>query len=315
MKDVRPSVPRTIAQQTLHLVSIVMLVLSLVLLLGGVLVVWAGLAGGGTATVDLSALDGTSSLDRGAVLGFGILVIGAADLVAMTATLGLRAADDSSKVGPYRFLCYLVSLVTLVAIVWGWGAGTFLLFHPVVLMTTITYVLVCSTLADQVQREHDEGVVGPVFWRTHHQRTLHLISCAVIAMSAMQAVVAVVLFFMVGSLGADSSLSLVGSAASAGVVSTSDLISGLVSAAVDLVVGILGVRGSNHPDKIMPYLVVSFGGFAVDAARLVVDLVVSGFAGIQGSSLADMVFMATCAYLAWRIRHQPSLDVAIPVEG
>ena len=65
----------------------------------------------------------------------------------------------------------------------------------------------------------------------------------------------------------------------------------------------------------MPYLVVSFGGFAVDAARLVVDLVVSGFAGIQGSSLADMVFMAACAYLAWRIRHQPRLDVVIPVEG
>jgi len=39
----------------------------------------------------------------------------------VTSRLGLRAARDSAKVGPYRFLCYLVGLVTLVAIVWGWG--------------------------------------------------------------------------------------------------------------------------------------------------------------------------------------------------
>ena len=53
----------------------------------------------------------------------------------------------------------------------------------------------------------------------------------------------------------------------------------------------LGVRGSNHPEKILPYLVISCIGFAVDAARLVMDVVANGLAGVQGSSLADMVFM------------------------
>jgi len=42
-------------------------------------------------------------------------------------------------------------------------------------MITVTYVLVCSTLADQVQREHDEGIVGPAYWRTPTSARLHLV--------------------------------------------------------------------------------------------------------------------------------------------
>ena len=314
MEDVQLSIPRTVAQQTLRIVSIIMAILAAVLVFGGALVVWSGLTTNGSDAVGHTALDGATVLGVGTVLGFGALIVASGVLLAVTSRLGLRAARDSAKVGPYRFLCYLVGLVTLVAILWSWGAGTVLLFHPVVLMITITYVLVCSTLADQVQREHDEGIVGPAYWRTHHQRTLHLISCAVIAMSAMQAVVAIVLYILVGNLGADVSLSMVGSVVSAGNVSMSALVSGIISAVVDLCVGILGVRGSNHPEKILPYLVISCLGFAVDVARLVMDMVVNGLAGVQGSSLADMVFMGACAFLAWSIWHQPRSTARVLAE-
>lgn len=315
MEDVQLSIPRTIAQQTLRIVSIVMAILAAVLVLGGVLVVWSGLTTDGSDVVGHTALDGATMLGVGTVLGFGALIVASGVLLAVTSRLGLRAARDSAKVGPYRFLCYLVGLVTLVAIVWGWGAGTVLLFHPVVLMITVTYVLVCSTLADQVQREHDEGIVGPAYWRTHHQRTLHLVSCVVIIMSAMQAVMAVVLYILVGSFGANASLGMVGSIVGADGVSMSTLVSGIASAVVDLFVGMLGVRGSNHPEKILPYLVISCIGFAVDAARLVMDVVANGLAGVQGSSLADMVFMGACAFLAWSIRRQPRLSAEVLTEG
>lgn len=315
MEDVQLSIPRTITQQTLRIVSIVMAILAAVLVFGGALVIWSGLTTDGSDAVGQTALGGATMLGVGTVLGFGALIVASGVLLAVTSRLGLRAARDSAKVGPYRFLCYLVGLVTLVTIVWGWGAGTVLLFHPVVLMITVTYVLICSTLADQVQREHDEGIVGPAYWRTHHQRTLHLISCAVIVMSVMQAAAAVALYVIVGKFGADVSLDMVGSVVSAGDVSMSALVSGLVSAVVDLFVGMLGVRGSNHPEKILPYLVISCIGFAVDVARLVMDMVVNGFAGVQGSSLADMVFMGACVYLAWSIRRQPRLTAEVSIEG
>lgn len=315
MEDVQLSIPRTIAQQTLRIVSVVMAILAAVLVFGGALVVWSGLTTDGSDALGHTALDGATILGVGTVLGFGALIVASGVLLAVTAWLGLRAARDSAKIGPYRFLCYLVGLVTLVAIIWGWGAGAVLLFHPVVLMITVTYVLVCSTLADQVQREHDEGIVGPAYWRTHHQRTLHLISCAVIIMAATQAVVAVILYVLVGGLGANVDLSMVGSVVSANDVSMSALVSGLVSAVVDLLVGMLGVRGSNHPEKILPYLVISCIGFAVDAVSLVMGVVVDGLAGVQGSSLADMVFMGACAFLAWSIWRQPRLTVGVPIEG
>ena len=162
MADVRPSIPRTPAQVTLRVVSAIMA------LLGGLVVV-------GAALVFLNRDQlGLAEESMWTVLTYGGIILAAAGLLLLTAWLGFRAADDSSRVGPYRFLCYFVGLVVLVAIVWGWGMGMFLLFNPVVLASTVTYVLVCSQLADKVAEEHEAGVKGEVFLRTGRQRTLHL---------------------------------------------------------------------------------------------------------------------------------------------
>ena len=103
MSDVRPSVPRTPAQVTLRVVSAIMAILGGLVVLGAALVFLnrdqLGLAEQGMWTV----------------LTYGGIILAAAALLLLTAWLGLRAADDSSRVGPYRFLCYFVGLVVLVA--------------------------------------------------------------------------------------------------------------------------------------------------------------------------------------------------------
>ena len=142
MADVRPSIPRTPAQVTLRVVSAIMALLGVLVVVGAALVF-----------LNRDQL-GLAEESMWTVLTYGGIILIAAGLLLLTAWLGFRAADDSSRVGPYRFLCYFVGLVVLVAIVWGWGMGMFLLFNPVVLASTVTYVLVCSQLADKVAEEH-----------------------------------------------------------------------------------------------------------------------------------------------------------------
>ena len=243
MADVRPSIPRTPAQVTLRVVSAIMA------LLGGLVVV-------GAALVFLNRDQlGLAEESMWTVLTYGGIILAAAGLLLLTAWLGFRAADDSSRVGPYRFLCYFVGLVVLVAIVWGWGMGMFLLFNPVVLASTVTYVLVCSQLADKVAEEHEAGVKGEVFLRTGRQRTLHLLAEVVLVKGAILGVVVAVMAVTVfavtdSSAGADLArdLGLEGSDLVTGVVV------GLLTAAANVLVGCLGIWGSNRPQKIVPFL-------------------------------------------------------------
>ena len=196
MADVRPFIPRTPAQVTLRVVSAIMA------LLGGLVVV-------GAALVFLNRDQlGLAEESMWTVLTYGGIILAAAGLLLLTAWLGFRAADDSSRVGPYRFLCYFVGLMVLMAIVWGWGMGMFLLFNPVVLASTVTYVLVCSQLADKVAEEHEAGVKGEVFLRTGRQRTLHLLAEVVLVKGAILGVVVAVMAVTVfavtdSSAGAD----------------------------------------------------------------------------------------------------------------
>ena len=181
MADVRPSIPRTPAQVTLRVVSAIMALLGVLVVVGAALVF-----------LNRDQL-GLAEESMWTVLTYGGIILIAAGLLLLTAWLGFRAADDSSRVGPYRFLCYFVGLVVLVAIVWGWGMGMFLLFNPVVLASTVTYVLVCSQLADKVAEEHEAGVKGEVFLRTGRQRTLHLLAEVVLVKGAILGVVVAVM--------------------------------------------------------------------------------------------------------------------------
>lgn len=294
MADVRPSIPRTPAQVTLRVVSAIMA------LLGGLVVV-------GAALVFLNRDQlGLAEESMWTVLTYGGIILAAAGLLLLTAWLGFRAADDSSRVGPYRFLCYFVGLVVLVAIVWGWGMGMFLLFNPVVLASTVTYVLVCSQLADKVAEEHEAGVKGEVFLRTGRQRTLHLLAEVVLVKGAILgvvvAVMAVTVFAVTGSsAGADLArdLGLEGTDLVAGVVV------GLVTAAANVLVGCLGIWGSNRPQKIVPFFVMVTASFAFDVAKTVVSVAVAGGLSSVGMDvLLDLLFTGSCAWLSWKIWRQ-----------
>lgn len=290
MSDVHPSIPRTPAQATLRVVSIVMAII------GGVVVLGAGLA--------FWYRDRLGQSDELAWLAYsyGGIILGAAALLLVTAWLGLRAADDSSRVAPYRNLCYLVGLVILVAVVWGWGMGTFLLFNPLVLISTVTYVIVCSQLADRVAEEHERGVRGEVFLRNGDQRTLHLLSEVILVKGAL---IGTFVAVMAVSYFAQGSQEL---ARSLGVTMESYeqfLIAYGVDAAVNIGVAMLGIWGSNRPEHVTPFLALSGAAFLADAVRVVAGVVTHqelGTASIE--VLLDLVYMGACAYLAWKIRRQ-----------
>lgn len=290
MSDVHPSIPRTPAQATLRVVSIVMAII------GGVVVLGAGLA--------FWYRDRLGQSDELAWLAYsyGGIILGAAALLLVTAWLGLRAADDSSRVAPYRNLCYLVGLVILVAVVWGWGMGTFLLFNPLVLISTVTYVIVCSQLADRVAEEHERGVRGEVFLRNGDQRTLHLLSEVILVKGAL---IGTFVAVMAVSYFAQGSQEL---AQSLGVTMKSYeqfLIAYGVDAAVNIGVAMLGIWGSNRPEHVTPFLALSGAAFLADAVRVVAGVVTHqelGTASIE--VLLDLVYMGACAYLAWKIRRQ-----------
>lgn len=295
MADVRPSIPRTPAQVTLRVVSAIMA------LLGGLVVV-------GAALVFLNRDQlGLAEESMWTVLTYGGIILAAAGLLLLTAWLGFRAADDSSRVGPYRFLCYFVGLVVLVAIVWGWGMGMFLLFNPVVLASTVTYVLVCSQLADKVAEEHEAGVKGEVFLRTGRQRTLHLLAEVVLVKGAIFGVVVAVMAIAAfaatgGASGADlaSDLGLSGSDLVLATVAAG------VTAAANIIVGILGIWGSNRPEKIVPFFVIVLVSFAYDVFKIVVSVAAAGgLSAIGVEVLLDLLFTGSCAWLSWKIWRQP----------
>lgn len=295
MADVRPSIPRTPAQVTLRVVSAIMA------LLGGLMVV-------GAALVFLNRDQlGLAEESMWTVLTYGGIILIAAGLLLLTAWLGFRAADDSSRVGPYRFLCYFVGLVVLVAIVWSWGMGMFLLFNPVVLASTVTYVLVCSQLADKVAEEHEAGVKGEVFLRTGRQRTLHLLAEVVLVKGAIFGVVVAVMAIAAfaatgGASGADlaSDLGLSGSDLVLATVAAG------VTAAANIIVGILGIWGSNRPEKIVPFFVIVLVSFAYDVFKIVVSVAAAGgLSAIGVEVLLDLLFTGSCAWLSWKIWRQP----------
>ena len=291
MRDLEPSVPRTPAQAVLRIVSILMGVMGALVLVGGLLVLVPSVLGGS---------------DFWASVTFGVMILVVAGLLLLTAVLGVAASNNSARVGPYRFLCYLVGLGVLVAIAWGWGVGTFILFNPVVLTTTIVYVLVCSRLADKVKEEHDNGVRGETFLRSRHQRVLHLLSEVVILKAVLTIVVVGVLGSALVVYGEGERALISGVPVTVSGTLVALLLVGGLSSGLALLVGCLGIRGSNRPEKIVPFLVLAGLALVFDAVQVVGTLVERGIQGVTFDLMLDLLFMGSCVYLAIRIARQPS---------
>lgn len=300
MEDLEPSVPRTPAQAVLRMVSILMGGIGLLVLAGGLLVLVPGVLGGA---------------DLWASVTFGVMILVVAGLLVLTAALGLAASNNSARVGPYRFLCYLVGLAVLVAIVWGWGMGTFILFNPIVLTTTIVYVLICSRLADKVKEEHDRGVQGETFLRSRHQRVLHLLSEIIILKGVLTVVVACVVGAALVVYGEGERAVISGVPVTVTGTLYALLIVAGVAAGLSVGVGCLGIWGSNRPQKIKPFLVVAIIALALDLVQVVGHVLERGVFGLTFDLVLDVVFMACCVYLAVRIDRQPTPEELAAAAG
>ena len=303
ISDLEPSIPRTPAQAVLRMVSILMGILGAVVLLGGVVMLVGNV---------MELLPGG---DLWTTVTFGVMIVVAAGLLLLTAALGIVASNNSARVEPYRFLCYLVGLAVLVAIVWGWGVGSFILFNPIVLSTTIVYVLICSRLADKVKEEHDNGVRGETFLRSRHQRVLHLLSEIIVLKGVATLVVVLVLAAALVVYGEGERAVISGVPVTVSGMLYAVLAVGGAASGVNVLAGALGIRGSNRPQKIVPFLVVAGLSFAFDLVQVVGMFLERGLFGVTFDVIFDLLFMGVCVYLAVRVMRQPTPEELAAAAG
>ena len=303
ISDLEPSIPRTPAQAVLRMVSILMGILGAVVLLGGVVMLVGNV---------MELLPGG---DLWTTVTFGVMIVVAAGLLLLTAALGIVASNNSARVEPYRFLCYLVGLAVLVAIVWGWGVGSFILFNPIVLSTTIVYVLICSRLADKVKEEHDNGVRGETFLRSRHQRVLHLLSEIIVLKGVATLVVVLVLAAALVVYGEGERAVISGVPVTVSDTLYAVLAVGGAASGVGVIAGALGIRGSNRPQKIVPFLVVAVLAVAFDLVQVVGMFLERGLFGVTFDVIFDLLFMGVCVYLAVRVMRQPTPEELASAAG
>ena len=299
---VKATVPRTPAQHILRIVSIVLIILGVADVLITSASLFATIMGLRPALpleqLELSGVYFTFS--NNVLLGYVfVLFIGVLQVV--TSICGLRAAKDSSKVEPYRFLCYLIGLIILVGILWAWGRGELIILDPFVQLNTIVYVVICSNLAEKVKKEHDQGIVGTTYWRSRHQRVLHFFALVSIALSG------IVLFLILILLGLHDLSSVVNQPALAtvnqvlaqqGILSIFLITLGAV---FSLVVGLLALKGSNDARFIRPYILAVTVIVLFDIVRIIFTALTQGIPAVNSQDIFELVYNATGWYLAVRI--------------
>lgn len=299
---VKASVPRTPTQHILRIVSIVLIILGV----ADVLTTSASLFStvmGLQPAIPLEKLEFSGvyfTFSNNVLLGYVfVLLIGVLQVV--TSVLGLRAAKDSSKVEPYRFLCYLIGLIILVGILWAWGRGDLIILDPFIQLNTIVYVVICSNLADKVKKEHDQGVVGTTYWRSRHQRVLHLFALVSITFSG------IALFLVLILLGLHDFSRVVNLP---GLITVNQFLAqqGILTiflvtlgAAFSLIAGLLALKGSNDARFIRPYILAVTVIVLFDVARIIFTALTQGIPAVTSQDIFELVYNASGLYLAIRI--------------
>ena len=299
---VKATIPRTPAQHILRIVSIVLIILGAADVLtttGSLVSTFMGLQ----PAVPLERLEFSGvyfTFSNNVLLGYVfVLLIGMLQVI--TSIFGLRAAKDSSKVEPYRFLCYLIGLIILVGILWAWGRGELIILDPFVQLNTIVYVVICSNLADKVKKEHDQGVVGTTYWRSRHQRVLHLFALVSIAFSG------IALFLVLILLGLHDLSRVVNLPALITVnqflaqqgILTIFLVT--LGAVFSLIAGLLALKGSNDARFIRPYILAVIVIVLFDVARIIFTALTQGIPAVTSQDIFELVYNASGLYLAIRI--------------
>lgn len=299
---VKATVPRTPAQHILRIVSIVLIILGVADVLTTSASLFATIAGLQPA-IPLEQLEFSGvyfTFSNNILLGYVfVLLIGMLQVV--TSIFGLRAAKDSSKVEPYRFLCYLIGLIILVGILWAWGRGELIILDPFVQLNTIVYVVICSNLADKVKKEHDQGVVGTTYWRSRHQRVLHFFALVSITLSG------IALFLVLILLGLHDFSRVVNQPALDTVnqfleqqgILTIFLVT--VGAVFSLAAGLLALKGSNDARFIRPYILAATVIVLFDIVRIVFTALTQGIPAVNSQDIFELTYNIAGLYLAIRI--------------
>ncbi len=301
---------RTSAQKALYVVSLVMLVLGILVVLAGIATATLGgllYFAGADYPMQLAGQD-VSTSGATSALGFIVVVLGAVDMV--LAILGLRAAKDARKIGPYRIMCYVIVFVIIAIVVYGATQGKHFLWNPVVLAANIVYAFICTNLAEAVKKDAEAGLTSVPqahAERSGSQKALRVLSIVLIVLGAAGALMGIaVLALGIASFstGVDSMMEI-GDAqlpASVGLVTLG--VASLIGSALDLLVGIFGLRGAKNPEKMKPFFVLC----VICGVIALIGLVTSAIRGTLGSdglgSAVDLLFIGACAYLAYDIRLQ-----------
>ena len=299
---VKATVPRTPAQHVLRIVSIVLIILGAADVLSTSASLFATVMGLQPA-VPLEQLEFSGvyfAFSNNILLGYVfVLLIGALQVV--TSIFGLRAAKDSSKVEPYRFLCYLIGLIILLGILWAWGRGELIILDPFVQLNTIVYVVICSNLADKVKKEHDQGIVGTTYWRSRHQRVLHFFALVSITLSG------IALFLVLILLGLDDLSRVVNQPALATVNQFLEqqgilaIFLVTVGAVFSLIAGLLALKGSNDARFIRPYILAVAVIVLFDVARIIFTSLTQGIPSVNSQDIFELTYNIAGLYLAIRI--------------
>ena len=299
---VKATVPRTPAQHVLRIVSIVLIILGVADVLTTSASLFATVMGLQPA-VPLEQLEFSGvyfAFSNNILLGYVfVLLIGALQVV--TSIFGLRAAKDSSKVEPYRFLCYLIGLIILLGILWAWGRGELIILDPFVQLNTIVYVVICSNLADKVKKEHDQGIVGTTYWRSRHQRVLHFFSLVSIALSGIALFLVLILLGLhdLSRVVNQPALDTVNQLLAQQGILTIFLVT--VGAVFSLAAGLLALKGSNDARFIRPYILAVAVIVLFDVARIIFTSLTQGIPSVNSQDIFELVYNATGWYLAVRI--------------
>ena len=300
--QVKATIPRTPAQHVLRIVSIVLIILGAADVLTTLTSLFATIMGLQPA-VPLERLEFSGvyfTFSKNVLLGYiFVLLIGVMQIV--TSVLGLRAAKDSSKVEPYRFLCYLIGLIILVGILWAWGRGELLILDPFVQLNTIVYVVICSNLADKVKKEHDQGIVGTTYWRSRHQRVLHFFAMVLIAFSGIELFLVLILLGLhdLSRVVNQPVLVVVNQFLSQQGILTIFLVT--LGAAFSLVVGLLALKGSNDARFIRPYILAVTVIVLFDVVRIIFTALTQGIPAVTSQDIFELTYNIAGLYLAIRI--------------
>lgn len=132
------------------------------------------------------------------------------------------------------------------------------------------------------------------------QKALKVVSILLIIYAVVMAVFGI---FMVatGSLLSGETINVDGTAQAANVMAAALGGGMIVGGVIDLIIGLLGLRGAKNPRKVGPFFVLCIIG-------LVLGLVSLGMSIAQGSfnpwSLVSLVIIVVCLYLSSQVKKQ-----------